>query len=235
MLRAAKWLALLSFVAVFTGCATVKNQPFNKEAHQNIKTIVILPAPPVSDYSINILYHPGASFGLVGGLIAAAEMGAKGSQFSSAMQAQKFDAGKALTEAVKAAVEQRGYTVVVAEGFKRPDAKLLETYGAVAVKGDAYLDFIVTAVGYSANSHTTPYYPMVSVPVRLVAAKDQAIVYNSLIVDGPGAGPKGATRLTPDSAYAVGSFSDLTDGAARSADGIRAAIQIVAKQIAADL
>ena len=67
MLRFAKLLALLAFSVALAGCVTVENQPFNKEAHAKIKTIAILPAPAVPDYSINILHHPGASFGLIGG------------------------------------------------------------------------------------------------------------------------------------------------------------------------
>jgi hypothetical protein len=235
MIRIAQLLAVVLFSIGLAGCVTVENQPFNKEAHAGIKTIVILPAPAVADYSINILHHPGMSFGLIGGLVAAAELGSKGSQFTSSMQEQKFDAAKTLTEAVKSEMEQRGYNVIVLNELSRPDGKLLSDYASIPVKGDAYLDFVVGVVGYSANSHSTPYYPTLSAPVRLVDAKDQAIVYNSLIVYGPYGGPKGATRLTPDGSFAMGNFTELQASPSRSVEGIRSAIQAIAKQIASDL
>src|SRR5688572_24109194 len=159
MTRITKLLALLLVTLALTGCVTVENQPFNKEAHARIKTIAILPAPAVPEYSINIMHHPGASFGLIGGLIAAAEMGSKGTAFTASMQEQKFDVAKALTDAVQKEVEQRGYTVVVLNDMKRTDAKLLEDYGTVRADADAYLDLVVGIAGYWANSHTTPYYP----------------------------------------------------------------------------
>ena len=235
MIRSAKLLPVLLFSIAITGCATVENQPFNKEAHSRIKTIVILPAPAVSEYSINIMHHPGASFGLVGGLIAAAELNTKATQFTSSMQEQKFDVAKTLTEAVKNEVEQRGYSVVVLNELARPDGKLLADYASVPVKGDAYLDFVVGVAGYWANSHSTPYYPTLSTPVRLIDASDKSIVYNSVIMYGPQIGPKGATRITPDSSYAVSSFSTLQASPERSAEGLRSAIQSIAKQIASDL
>ena len=235
MTRIARLPALLLISLVLAGCVTVENQPFNKEAHSRIKTIAILPAPAVPEYTINIMHHPGASFGLIGGLIAAAEMGSKGTAFTAAMQEQKFDVAKALTEAVQKEVEQRGYTVVVVNDVKRTEPKLLEDYGTVRADADAYLDVVVGIAGYWANSHTTPYYPTLSTPVRLVSAKDKAIVYNSLIVYGPYAGPKGATRLVPDSSYASDSFNALQAAPARSVEGFRSAIQAVAKQIASDL
>ena len=235
MIRSAKLLALLFFCLAVAGCVTVENQPFNKEAHSRIKTIVILPAPPVPEYSINILHHPGASFGLIGGLVAAAELGSKATQFTTTMQEQKFDVAKTLTEAVKAEIERRGYTVVVLDELKRSDGKLLPDYAAIPVKGDAYLDFVVGVAGYWANSHTTPYYPTLTTPVRMIDARDKAIVYNSMIVYGPYGGPKGATQITPDSTFAVGNFSALQAAPARSVEGIRSAIQAIAKQIASDL
>ena len=235
MIRTAKLLAALFLSIVLAGCVTVENQPFNKDAHARIKTIVILPAPAVPEYSINIMHHPGVSFGLIGGLVAAAELTSKASAFTSVMQEQKFDAAKTLTEAVKSELERRGYSVVMVNELTRPDGKLLSDYAAIPVKGDAYLDFVVGTAGYWANSHTTPYYPMLSTPVRLVDAKDQSVVYNSLIVYGPYGGPKGATQITPDGAYAVGSFNTLQSSPSQSVEGIRSAIQAVAKQIASDL
>ena len=231
----ARLLAVLLCSIALLGCVTVETQPFNKEAHAHIKTIVILPPPVVDDYSINIMHHPGASFGLIGGLVAAAELGSKGAQLTTLMKAQNFDAAQALTEAVKNEVELRGYSVLVVNGLARPEKALLSDYAAIPVKGDAYLDLIVSVAGYWANSHTTPYYPMVSTPVRLVNAKDQSIVYNSVIIYGPSMGPKGATRITPDSAYTAPTFNALQDSPARSVDGVRSAIQAVAKQIASDL
>ena len=235
MMRSAKLLALLFFCVALAGCVTVETQPFNKEAYSRIKTIVILPAPAVPDYSINILHHPGASFGLIGGLVAAAELGSKGSQFTTTMQKQNFDVAKTLTEAVRTEVERRGYNVVVLNELARSDGKLLPDYASIPVKGDAYLDFVVGVAGYWANSHTTPYYPTLTTPVRMVDAKDKAIVYNSLIVYGPYGGPKGATQITPDGAFAVGDFNALQSSPARSVEGIRSAIQAVARQIASDL
>jgi hypothetical protein len=235
MIRNAKVLALLIFALALAGCVTVENQPFNKAAHSQIKTIAILPAPPVPDYSINILHHPAGGFGLIGGLVIAAELTHKGTQFTASMQQEKFDVAKALNAAVQKEVEQRGYKVVVLDDLKRPEPKLLESYGDVKAGADAYLDLVITTAGYWANSHSTPYYPQLSTPVRLVNAKDGAIVYNSLMVYGPFGGPKGATRLSPDGSYAPANFDALQASPARSADGLRSAVQAVAKQIAADL
>lgn len=229
-----KGIAVVALFAL-TGCATVSNQPYNKEANTQVKTIVVLPAPEVPEYSINIMYHPGASFGLVGGLIAAAELSSKASDFTADMQGQHLDVAKMLTEAVKTEVEKRGYAVVLLDDYKRDGREQLQDYGTLPGKGDAYLDFVVTVAGYWANSHTTPYYPMLSAPVRLVSTKDKTVLYNSLIVYGPFGGPKGATHITPDSTFAIDSFDTLRQSPTHSADGLKSAVQAVAKQIASDL
>ena len=63
---------LVAASALLAGCAQVPRQAFNAQAAKSIHKVVLARTQNQTQYDTNILGHPGMSFGLIGGLIAAA-------------------------------------------------------------------------------------------------------------------------------------------------------------------
>jgi hypothetical protein len=84
----------LGFIATATlillsGCAQLPKQAFNKEAATGIKTLTVTSRADESRYDAVIIAHPGANFGLVGALVAAADMKSKGDKLTAALDPAK--------------------------------------------------------------------------------------------------------------------------------------------------
>ena len=59
--------ALLALAA--TGCVSMpEQQAYNRDVHANVKTIAVLETQP-TETTVMMLNHPGANFGLIGGLV----------------------------------------------------------------------------------------------------------------------------------------------------------------------
>lgn len=85
-------LALAGFLIVVTmGCVSLpEQQAFNRAAHADIRNIGVLETQPTALH-VAMLNNPAASFGLIGGLVAAADQASKESRFKAIVDRTGFE------------------------------------------------------------------------------------------------------------------------------------------------
>ncbi|MEO8628464.1 MAG: hypothetical protein ABI612_10235 [Betaproteobacteria bacterium] len=227
-----RYLAILLILAA-SGCATVPNQPYNKMANERIRTIAVVTVPDPAQYEVGMLMHPTMGFGLVGGLIAAADTSSKTKTFSDQDLVHHLALGNEMTIALNEAFAQNGMEVIAVDGGKGPRTEFLKDYPVA--KCDAYLDVAIALAGYRAQYASTPYLPTLFAPVRLVDARTKTVLYTTEVFITDGKIPKGGEQISPNASYSFVDFKSLTSDPDKAVKGLKEATRKIAAQIAADL
>ena len=139
-------LVIVCAVLLLAGCAAAPRQAFNREAHTELRRIGLLVPASSGEYLVQNFGHPGMGFGLIGGLVAAADMQAKTTEFSVQARDTKFDAVAELVDLMRSELVAAGYDVRVITPSREKPA-LLERYDALDGDVDAYLDSVLIFSG----------------------------------------------------------------------------------------
>ena len=226
-------LAALLLCAGLCGCVTVPHQDYNKSANARVKKIGVVTVPNPEEYSVAIVHHPGYNFGLVGGLVAAADQGSKTKTFTQQQVGKYIALGPELSGALNEALRGSGFEVLQVETGSASRSGFLKDYPPAEC--DAYLDVTIMTAGYWAEYPSTPYLPSMHVPVRLVDAHTKKVLYTAHIYNTDGIVPGGAIQLPPDPAFAFADFEALKASPDRAAQGMKEAARKVAGQIVSDI
>lgn len=175
---------MIAALIFFSGCATIEKQAFNRAANTSIKSVAILEPTPSEGFGVNIVNHPGLSFGLIGATAYAIEMQSKSKSLDEAMKPLGWSLTQSLTEQLVAELSKVGYAVKRAK-FDREKFALVKDYKALrenatikdVLATDAWLDVQTRDPLYVANSPTADYLPSIGLTVRLVSATDQTLLY----------------------------------------------------------
>jgi hypothetical protein len=231
--RSALFILVLG-VAFLAGCAQVKRQAFNGAAASHVKNVVVTQSQNQDEYYINILGHPGMSFGLIGGLIAAADMQAKTTRLTQAVDAtetrvqERF--GQKLAERLKAA----GYTtqlLVLPKDAKEPQALALTKQQS---GGDAAL-FVELHAGYWAAGPTTDYFPRLVARVKAVDVKSDKVLYEETLTYGYAMPQADTVHLASEATYRFKDIDALIADPTKTRQGLYAGLDAMADQIVRDL
>jgi hypothetical protein len=222
---------LLSIIV--TGCAGIDKQAFNKAANQELKTIGLLEPAASGEYVVQNLGHPGMGFGLIGGLIAVADMQSKTNRFTELMKERNLNVSDEFQSKLTAELQNRGYAVKVIKP-ERSKPALLENYDALEKDVDAYLDLGVNA-GYMCASATADYVPTVRSIVRLVKKGSNEILYQDIIAYGYEFRAAQAVSIPADQQYFFKDFDVLTSDPDLAMEGLKRGIPLVTSRIAQDL
>ena len=225
-------LSLLAMLQL-SGCANAPKQAFNRAAHADIAVIGLLEPDTTGEYAVLNLGHPGMGFGLIGGLVAAADMQSKTNDFTRQMNGRDFDLRKECMAALASELRQAGYTAKII-AVKREKRGFLSTYDALDRDVDAYLDVSCSA-GYVAAGPTAPYLPSVGADVRMIKRTTKEIVYQELFYYGYENRFLKAVSIFADPAYSFPDFLALTRDDARALEGLRNGIPLVVKRLVQDL
>ena len=223
---------------VLSGCVTMpEQQAYNREVHP-IKTVAVLETTPVKT-SVFMLNHPGVSFGLIGGLVAAADQSSKESKFHATLEQAGFEPLPYFRERLSLHMAERGYVLVWPESqvekkkSNRGSFGLRKAYGTNST-GDAQLDINFGFVGYAAAGagDGSPYRPTVTMAARLISPDGKQNYYTdyyaynnvfnltkAVVIDG------GAEHVYPG-------FDELHASGVESVEGLKEAIDAVAAKIA---
>lgn len=233
-------VAALTAIAL-TGCVSMpEQQAFNRDTH-NLKTIAVLETHR-TQASVFMLNHPGASFGLIGGLIAAGDQASKEKKFRATMEKAGFEPLGFFKERLTAKMTERGYTLIWPESQietnknARGSLGLRKAYASVPGV-DAQLDVNFGFIGYAAAGAGagSPYRPTVSVGVRLVSPDGKQNYYTDYFAYNNVFNLGKAVALNADSKYSYPRFDDLEAAGADSVEGLKLAIDAVATEIARQL
>jgi len=226
-------LLLLVLALVLSGCAPLPKQAFNKDAATAIKTVVIAQPPNQESYEAAILGHPAASFGLVGGLIAAADIQIKSSRLTTAIDVAETRLQDRFVKKLRETVLSAGYeTSVITVPRDTPEDRtlsLLKQTGA-----DAAL--IVAVVGrYWAAGPTSNYLPSIVVIVKKIDLKSSATLYQDTFSYGYSSPQTKTVHFASDSVYSFADIDVLISNPEKTREGLYKGIDVICDQIAADL
>jgi hypothetical protein len=225
--------AILS-IFIFTGCVKTPNINFNAQMHKNIKNIAIIPPKKVKELTIFYFNHPGMNFGLVGGVMAAAEFNSKTSTYNKLIAPIKFDANHYFLSKLTSYLKEEKYNVILLPVDEKRKNEYLKEYPDVPT--DAYLDIVLGQIGYIAGSPTATYKPTVKVTARLVKKVDKTILYDKYLATGENfALAEEVDYLGCDTKDCHKDFDTLKTNAKMSVEGIQKALDKVAKRLALSL
>lgn len=230
-----KMAAAMAFAVVMTGCAVqpLPRQAFNAAAAGHIKTVVVTQSPNQDTYEAAVLGHPGMSFGLIGGLVAAADMQSKSSKLTAAIDANETRLQQRFAERLVERLRESGYDAQVAAVPK--DAKEEQALAAArqARSGDAVL--LVTVVGaYWAAGPSTDYFPRLLVKVKELDAGGKTL-YEDTFTYGYAVANAQTVHLASDPKFRFKDIDALTADPATTRDGLYQGVEAVVGQIASDL
>lgn len=228
-------IAVLALMTAFlSGCATVSKQAFNKAANQDIKKIAVLKTPSSGEFLVQNFGHPGMGFGLIGGLVVAADIESKSKAFTERMNGLSFDPAKEFNDELIAELRALKYEVRVVEP-SRPKPAMLESYENLDPEVDAYVDSVMNWSGYFTASPTSNYIPAMRTMVRVVKRKGSEIAYQELISYGYELRGGQAINVAADGKYAFANFEDLTKNPEMAMEGMRKGIPLLVRQVVRDL
>jgi hypothetical protein len=220
--------------ALLAGCAQVPRQAFNAAAATHIKKVVVTHAPNQDHYQINIVGHPGMSFGLVGGLVAAADMHSKGSQLTKAIDPGETRVQERFGQTLSARLKSAGFEpeiVVLPRETQEADALALAKQRN---PNDAVLLVDVSA-GYWAAGPSSDYFPRLVAKVKAVDTKTEKILYEDTISYGYAMPQAQTVHLASEPTYRFRNMEELVVDPGRTRAGLYAGVEAVAQQIALDL
>ena len=231
--RTLKLICAMLLLVTLAACGGFHKQAFNKDAHQDVKTLGLLEPASNEEYTVANIGHPGVGFGLIGGLIAVADMKSKTDQFTELMKARNFKLVEEYQTALNAELQNMGYTIKIIKPV-REKPTFLESYDNLDKDVDAYLDMGVSA-GYLCASVSADYIPTVRSGVRLVKNGSKEIIYQDLLVYGYEYRRGDAITFAADQKYFFKDFSELESNPDRALEGLRTGIPVIARRVAQDL
>lgn len=235
-------VAAVLMLLALTGCVSMpKQQAFNRDTHGSVKTIAVLETHR-TNASVFMLHHPGTSFGLIGGLIAAGDQASKEKKFHATMEAAGFEPLAYFRERLDAHMSERGYTLVwpaaQVDAKKTPRAAFGLRKSYATVQGaDAQLDVNFGFVGYAAAGagDGSPYRPTATIGARLVSPDGKQNYYTDYFAYNNVFNLAEAVVLNADQQYSYPGFDDLHAAGPKSVDGLKTAIDSVAAELARQL
>lgn len=229
---------LLATLLVLTGCASLPpQQSFNRGAHE-IKTIQVLPMAE-SEIGLAFLNHPGANFGLIGGLVAASDISSKRKRLVAITEEAKLDHMTVFRSEFEKAMGERGYTVQWPEPLFQQGKVARDAWGLrkayAPVEGvDAQLDMGLMFAGYATSGagDNSPYRPAVHVIARLMDAPGKTNLFTDVVTYNNITNIGTAITINPDPAYAYPDFKQLEEAGSEVAEGLELALQATAVRVA---
>lgn len=225
------WIVL---AAALSGCGQIPKQAFNRDAATHVRTILVAQAADQDAYDAAILGHPAASFGLVGALVAAADMQAKTTRLTAAIDVKETRLQARLAEKLVESLGNSGYAatvIVLPKGIKDE-----EVLAHVKKSGQGDATVIVTLRGsYWAAGPSTDYQPRLIAQVRAVELAAGAILYQDTLTYGYAAPNMKTIHLASDPKYRFGNMDVLVADPALAREGLIRGVDALAEQIAADL
>lgn len=220
-------LALLAAIALGLGaCSGVQHRPLDPADRAGIRTIGLLTPAVAQDVDVRMAVHPGRSLGVVGSLWASEDMRDKSADFTRAARSQGFDCSRSFMEQLAAELRQAGYRVQHVAAQRDPQRRaFLSGYPRDDQWIDAYLDLYSDHIGYTAAGGTTPYRPAMRLNVRLVRARDSAVLYQDAIAYNAFGDGDGAVTLQPSPGYEFPGFRALMADPRKALEGLQVAMR----------
>lgn len=230
-----KILVLLAALTLLSGCATISRQAYNKDASHQIRKIAI--AEPGDDETIGalIVAHPGTGFGLIGGLIAAADMHEKSTRITAAIDPGKTRLRHRFVTDLSESLNKLGYETEIVPINKGTDEKKAISTLKEKTQSDAVIFADVSGL-YVAAGPTTPYAPFVRVKIKAESCSDNKVIYEDTITWGYSFGSNTQTvHLSGGDFHHYEDVSAIVSSADQAREALWSGVNAITAQISSDL
>src|SRR3989442_15965784 len=104
----ANWIVSTVVFGSLVSCVSVPKQAFEKKDAAPVKKIGLLQVVEPPNYQVQNMGGPAMAFGLIGGLVAAADASSKTDRFTLKMKEQKLTLGDQMAQAVVERLKNQG-------------------------------------------------------------------------------------------------------------------------------
>jgi hypothetical protein len=224
----------LALVLLLVGCAPIPKQTYNAAQADHVKTVALAHMPDQKEYEAAVLHHAGASFGLIGALIAVADIHAKSKQLTEAIDPAQTRLQSLFGERLTQALQEHGYVV---RQLPIPVGTNADDVVDLAAKGepvDAVL-YLNTGGSYVAAGHASDYVPRVVAFARLSEVPSRKMLYQDVHSYGYEGLAKDSIHAPSDPKYRFANMGALTADPALTRAGLLSGVDLLARRIADDL
>jgi len=227
---------LIAVAIVTTGCvgpvAKIDTDPV---AITKVKTISVIRSPEPKTYVVMNFGHPGMGFGLVGGLIVAADLSSKQDRITQSIKEQKLPpVSTILADNIAARLKAKGYDVRVEDGpweengngFKIDFEKIKSSSDTVLVVAPGMYGFVTTSV-------VSDYMPTITAVVTLLGKNRKEPLYRGY--HATGWQPKAEGWRHSPSKTTFANFDVLMADPKKTAVALNDATERIANTVAEDL
>ncbi len=229
------WGCVLGLV-VLTGCVQApKKQAFNAVAAKQISTVVVTEFEEPKEYVAAILGHPGVSFGLIGGLIAAADQSSKTNRLTEAISPATTKLQAQLVQDVSKRLTAQGYQVTT---FAVPKDMVFDATLAAAKNAHPSAQTVLRlgmGISYLAAGPSSDYMPSLRVRATMINASTSDVLYEELLEYGFSLAGSQAVVIPHDKKYQFADIDKLVTQAPLARQGLQEGVGLIADQIANDL
>lgn len=236
MFQAIRSLALIATVAVVTGCAApVPRIDASPGAIANVKTIAVIRSPEPKTYTVMNFGHPGMAFGLIGGLVAAADQNSRQERLTQAVKEKSpIPTSGTLADSIATRLARQGFEAKVEDGpWEESDGRYKLDFEKINSSADTVLVVTPTIVGFIATGVTSDYFPTVTAVVTLLGKDRKEQLYRGFHAAGWGPAADGWRHTSPKVTFP--NFDALMADPAKAAGALSDAASEVAETVAQDL
>jgi hypothetical protein len=199
-----------------------------------IKSIAVIRVPEPKTYTVWNIGHPGMAFGLIGGLIAAADQSNKQDTLSKAYKLQGTAVNQGLVHKVSALLKEEGYEVVEQDGpWVEKDNAFTLAFDKVETNADAILVVSPAIVGFVSPAHEGNYLPTITSVATLHGQDRTKPLYRGYHAAGWTPAQEGWHQTEARTKYP--DFSALMKDTAGSASALEMSADDIARSVTKDL
>lgn len=229
---------LLTLSTVLSARADVVKKELEESRYSSFRTIALLVG---GDHTKIAIWNQGGAavaFGAIGGLV----QGSTNAQHSKEFAQKVNDSGLRLSasfrESLKSNLEKVGFTVILVEGWpKSVDKK--DDFSQIKTDADVILCAWVGLSGYISSSFSKDYEPWMVLNAKLVALKDQTLLYQKSFTAGKKQKSENFEHSPLDPRFNFPSFDKLMENFDDAVGGFKTgqekSAELLAKQLAVGL
>jgi hypothetical protein len=226
---------VVAAAVLLAGCAQpVVRQAYNAEANQGIKQVVVAQLPNQKSFEVAILGHPGTSFGLIGGLVAAADMQTKTNKLTAAVDASQTRLQDHFSSLLRDGLTAQGYAVEIIMLPQDMDVEQAVAHVKAGSKADAVLVAQVRG-GFWAAGPTTDYQPRIEAQLRAVRFDTGATVYEDTFAYGYNANQKDIVHIAADPKYKFKDIDALIGNVPLARESWLEGLRLISAQVLKDV
>ncbi|MFT3733711.1 MAG: hypothetical protein QM776_01520 [Rhodocyclaceae bacterium] len=224
---------LLVSMSLLAGCA-VPRQAFDKQASASLKKIVIADRADEESYEARLERHVGGAFGLIGAAVAEADMAAKSSRLTKALDPAKTRVQQKFIAELASRLKAMGYeTEIVAVGKGLDPVATVNALKAKAT-ADAYM-YVDVQAKYIAPGGFSPYTPYIVTKIRVAPPAGDNALYEDTISWGYNYNQSRMMHLPGGYTYRYQAIEDLEANADKVREGLYEGIPVLVTEFSNSL